>query len=108
MASASINSMPPPHGNQVGYAQKAYYIQGCGVAPPQECWMLLQYRAPMSRLVVAGCCSAGTLRGVARLALPEVMIEIEATSSMIRSISSRVNLLICFYPFPPPRRDPLT
>jgi enamine deaminase RidA (YjgF/YER057c/UK114 family) len=33
-----------------------------------------------SRLTAAGCRSAGTLLGVARLAFPELMIELEATA----------------------------
>lgn len=38
-------------------------------------------RAVGSRLAEAGCRQAATLLGVARLALPELLIEIEATAS---------------------------
>ena len=34
-----------------------------------------------SRLVAAGCRSAGTLLGVSRLAIPDLLIEIEATAA---------------------------
>ena len=40
-----------------------------------------EYMAGLARLTAAGCRPASTLLGVARLAFPELMIEIEATAA---------------------------
>jgi enamine deaminase RidA (YjgF/YER057c/UK114 family) len=44
--------------------------------------MMQEYPGMVARLEGAGCCPASTLLGVARLAFPELLVEIEATAML--------------------------